>query len=116
MTAGSIGTKQWPCSHWRAIIEDSMPVLNEPTAASSSSIAQRPPSRAISEDARSQRAIKKLSSTAPRKDDEREPDKRPLDLALIVRLIGSMRPYAIKRNWRFAMVIVLSIQLPPVAW
>jgi hypothetical protein len=43
------------------------------------------------------RAIKKLSITT-RKEDEREPDKRPLDLGLIARLIGYMRPYAGKRN------------------
>ncbi len=64
----------------------------------------------------SQRAIKKLSITAPRKDDDREPDKRPLDLGLITRLIGYMRPYAAKRNFLFAMVILRSIQLPFVAW
>src|SRR5262245_29430947 len=62
------------------------------------------------------RAIKKLSITAPRKEDEREPDKRPLDLRLITRLIGYMRPYAIKRNWLFLMVVVRSIQLPLIAW
>jgi ATP-binding cassette subfamily B protein len=61
-------------------------------------------------------AIKKLSITAPRKEDEREPDKRPLELRLITRLIGYMRPYAEKRNWLFAMVILRSIQLPLVAW
>lgn len=63
-----------------------------------------------------QPAIKKLTITAPRKDDDREPDKRPLDLGLITRLIGYMRPYAIKRNWLFLMVILRSIQLPLVAW
>jgi ATP-binding cassette subfamily B protein len=64
----------------------------------------------------SPRAIKKLSITAPRKEDEREPDKRPLDLGLITRLIGYMRPYAVKRNWLFLMVLLRSIQLPLVAW
>src|SRR5262245_59550549 len=64
----------------------------------------------------SQRAIKKLSITAPRKEDDREPDKRPLDLRLITRLIGYMRPYAAKRNWMFLMVVLRSIQLPLVAW
>src|SRR5262245_2249714 len=62
------------------------------------------------------RAIKKLSITAPRKEDDREPDKRPLDLGLITRLIGYMRPYRTKRNWLFVMVILRSIQLPLVAW
>jgi ATP-binding cassette subfamily B protein len=63
-----------------------------------------------------QPAIKKLTITAPRKEDDREPDKRPLDLGLIARLIGYMRPYATKRNWLFLMVILRSIQLPLVAW
>jgi ATP-binding cassette subfamily B protein len=64
----------------------------------------------------SEPAIKKLSITAPRKEDDREADKRPLDLRLIVRLIGFMRPYAAKRNWLFLMVALRSIQLPLVAW
>ena len=61
-------------------------------------------------------AIAKLSITAPRKDDDREPDKRPLDLRLITRLIGYMRPYAPKRNVLLVMVVLRSIQLPLVAW
>jgi ATP-binding cassette, subfamily B, bacterial len=61
-------------------------------------------------------AIKKLSITAPRKDDDREADKRPLDLKLITRLIGYMRPYARQRNILFLMVILRSIQLPLMAW
>jgi ATP-binding cassette subfamily B protein len=65
---------------------------------------------------RSQPAIKRLTITAPRKEDDREPDKRPLDLGLITRLIGYMRPYAVKRNWLFLMVVLRSIQLPLVAW
>jgi ATP-binding cassette subfamily B protein len=60
-------------------------------------------------------AIKKLSITAPRRDD-REPDKRPLDLKLITRLIGYMKPYAAKRNLLFVMVVLRSIQLPLIAW
>ena len=62
-----------------------------------------------------QPAIKKLSITAPRKDD-REPDKRPLDLRLITRLIGYMRPYAGKRNAMIVMVLLRSLQLPAMAW
>jgi ATP-binding cassette subfamily B protein len=61
-------------------------------------------------------AIPKLSITAPRKDDDREPDKRPLDLRLITRLIGYMRPYAARRNWLIVMVILRSIQLPLIGW
>src|SRR4029079_9691031 len=44
------------------------------------------------------------------------PDKRPLDLRLITRLIGYMRPYAAKRNLLFAMGVLRSIQFPLVAW
>lgn len=61
-------------------------------------------------------AIKKLSITAPRRDDDREPDKRPLDLGLITRLIGCMRPYAAQRNTMFVMVFLRSLQLPLLAW
>ena len=39
-----------------------------------------------------------LSLTIAKADDEREPDKRPLDLGLILRLLRYMRPYALKRN------------------
>ena len=63
-----------------------------------------------------QRAIKNLAITAPRKEDEREPDKRPLDLRLITRLLGYMRPYAVKRNWLFLCVILRACQLPAIAW
>jgi ATP-binding cassette subfamily B protein len=66
-------------------------------------------------DAASRPAIQKLSITAPRKDD-READKRPLELKLITRLIGYMRPYAARRNWLFVMVVLRSIQLPLIAW
>ena len=62
------------------------------------------------------RAIRKLSITAPRKEDEREPDKRPLDIGLITRLISYMRPYAWKRNFLFVCVLLRAIQLPLVAW
>ena len=61
-------------------------------------------------------AVAKLSITAPRRDDDREPDKRPLDLRLIARLIGYMRPYAARRNWLLMMVVLRSIQLPLIAW
>src|SRR5688500_7204048 len=61
-------------------------------------------------------AVPRLSITAPRRDDDREPDKRPLDLRLITRLIGHMRPYAARRNWLIAMVLVRSVQLPAIGW
>jgi ATP-binding cassette subfamily B protein len=63
-----------------------------------------------------ERAIRKLSITSARAVDEREPDKRPLDIGLITRLIGYMRPYAWKRNAAFVCVVLRAIQLPAIAW
>jgi ATP-binding cassette, subfamily B, bacterial len=77
--------------------------------------ATAPAAGLASSDGRSQRAIKSLSITT-RKEDEREPDKRPLDVRLIARLIGCMRPYAVKRNWLLLMVVLRAIQLPLIAW
>jgi ATP-binding cassette subfamily B protein len=73
------------------------------------------PAASKDEPADGQRAIKKLTISAPRRD-EREPDKRPLDLGLIVRLLGYTRPYAAKRNWLMLMVVLRAIQLPLIAW
>ncbi|ADB15612.1 ABC transporter related protein [Pirellula staleyi DSM 6068] len=64
----------------------------------------------------SERAIPKLSITAPRRDDDREPDKRPLDLRLITRLLSYTRPYAFKRNVLFVCVFLRAFQLPAIAW
>lgn len=61
-------------------------------------------------------AVKKLSITSRRIEDDREPDKAPLDLRLITRLIGYMRPYAGKRNALFLCVLLRGIQLPLIAW
>lgn len=61
-------------------------------------------------------AVPKLSLTAPRKDFDREDDKRPLDLRLIVRLLGYMRPYAARRNWLLVCVVLRACQLPAIAW
>ncbi|MCC6682166.1 MAG: ABC transporter ATP-binding protein [Phycisphaeraceae bacterium] len=47
---------------------------------------------------------------------EREPNQRPLDMRLIQRLFTFTRPYAAKRNWLFALVIIRSMQLPLLAW
>ncbi|HUE71843.1 MAG TPA: ABC transporter ATP-binding protein [Pirellulaceae bacterium] len=66
--------------------------------------------------AEQQPAIQKLSISAPRRDDDREADKRPLDLGLIVRLLTYTRPYAAKRNWLLVMAALRAIQLPLVAW
>jgi ATP-binding cassette subfamily B protein len=41
---------------------------------------------------------------------------RPLDLGLLRRMFGYLRPYARKRNRLFAAVILRSIQLPLLAW
>lgn len=71
---------------------------------------------APSKDAAAAPAVKKLSITARRAEDDREPDKAPLDLRLITRLIGYMRPYAAKRNVLFLCVLLRGIQLPLIAW
>src|SRR5687767_9228634 len=49
-------------------------------------------------------------------DDEREPDKRPLDMGLITRLLTYMRPYAGKRNALLVTVVLRAMQLPAIAW
>ena len=46
---------------------------------------------------------------------EPEAETRPLELALIWRVFGYMRPHYVKRNWLFAAVILRSIQLPVLA-
>ncbi len=61
-------------------------------------------------------AVKKLSLTAPRKEFDREDDKRPLDLGLIRRLLTYTRPYAAKRNVLLVCVVLRAIQLPAIAW
>jgi ATP-binding cassette, subfamily B, bacterial len=48
--------------------------------------------------------------------DEREVDMRPLELGLIRRLLSYTRPYASKRNWLLALVVIRSIQLPALTW
>lgn len=50
------------------------------------------------------------------RDPDRETHSRPLDLRLIRRLIGYMRPYARQRNWLLVSVILRAIQLPLIAW
>jgi ATP-binding cassette subfamily B protein len=49
-------------------------------------------------------------------DDEREPDKRPLDLGLITRLLTYTRPYARMRNALLVTVVLRAMQLPAIAW
>ena len=57
-----------------------------------------------------------LQITRLRGDEDREPDRRPLDFGLIRRLLTYTRPYAAKRNWLLLSVVVRAIQLPCVAW
>jgi ATP-binding cassette subfamily B protein len=45
-----------------------------------------------------------------------ERDQRPLDLGIIRRLFGYMRPHARLRNLLFGLVFVRAIQLPMVTW
>lgn len=61
-------------------------------------------------------APRKLVISAIKRDPDREAEKRPLDFALIRRLLGYMSPYAVKRNWLITMVVIRAIQLPAVAW
>ena len=74
------------------------------------------PPASVPNEADQQPAIKKLSISAPRRDDDREADKRPLDLGLILRLLAYTRPYATKRNWLLVMCTLRAIQLPLVGW
>src|SRR3984957_19907783 len=50
------------------------------------------------------------------RNEDREPDQRPLDFRLIARLFQYTRPYASMRNWLLVWVIVRSIQLPALTW
>ncbi len=49
-------------------------------------------------------------------DAEKEPEQRPLDLALIRRVFTYTRPYARRRNWLLLAVAIRSAQLPLGAW
>jgi ATP-binding cassette, subfamily B, bacterial len=51
-----------------------------------------------------------------RSSDDREPDRAPLDMRLIVRLLTYMRPYAWKRNALLVCVALRGCQLPAIAW
>lgn len=55
-----------------------------------------------------------LARAERREDEERA--ARKLDLALFRRLFSWTRPYAAKRNWLFAAVILRSMQIPALAW
>ena len=47
---------------------------------------------------------------------ETEAKYRPLEMKLILRLLGFMRPYAKKRNRLLVVVLLRSVQLPLLAW
>lgn len=65
--------------------------------------------------ARSARA-ESVSLVRVQRDPDRDADYRPLDLGLIRRLLGYMRPYAARRNALLVCVALRAIQLPSVAW
>ena len=48
--------------------------------------------------------------------EEREADKAPLQAKLIRRIFGYTKPYAVKRNWLFALTFTRGLQLPVLAW
>jgi len=49
-------------------------------------------------------------------DDEDDIHQRPLEFRLIWRLFSYTNPYARKRNWLIALVILRSVQLPTLWW
>ncbi|HEY0984877.1 ABC transporter ATP-binding protein [Schlesneria sp.] len=51
-----------------------------------------------------------------RRDDDDYLETRPLDLRLISRLMGFMRPYATQRNWLLVSALLRSFQLPGLTY
>lgn len=51
-----------------------------------------------------------------REQSEDDIEQRPLEWGLIWRLFGYTQPYAAKRNWLFALVLLRAVQLPMLAW
>ncbi|MGH8017394.1 MAG: ABC transporter ATP-binding protein, partial [Opitutaceae bacterium] len=51
-----------------------------------------------------------------RREEEDEPDQRPLEFGLIKRLIGYTARFKAKRNWLLFLTVLRSIQLPLVTW
>jgi ATP-binding cassette subfamily B protein len=51
-----------------------------------------------------------------RRAEDREEDRHPLEMRLIVRLLEYTRPYKAKRNWLLLLVVLRSIQLPGLTW
>jgi ATP-binding cassette subfamily B protein len=46
----------------------------------------------------------------------REVEARPLSMAIIRRMLTYMRPYRVKRNWLFVLVLIRATQIPLLAW
>jgi ABC-type multidrug transport system fused ATPase/permease subunit len=57
-----------------------------------------------------------LSLVRIHRDQDDEPDKRPLEFAIIRRMFSYAKPYAAKRNWLFFFVILRAIQIPLLTW
>ncbi|MFO0870436.1 MAG: ABC transporter ATP-binding protein [Pirellulales bacterium] len=81
------------------------------SSAPRSSVPQNLPPASSARDGRAAVALVRLT-----RDPDREPDARPLDLGLIRRLFGYMRPYARRRNGLLVCVVLRAVQLPLVAW
>ena len=60
--------------------------------------------------------LSRLQLTRLRQESDREEEKRPLDLRLILRLLRYLEPYRTRRNWLLVFVVLRAIQLPAIAW
>lgn len=57
-----------------------------------------------------------LSLVQRARDDEPEAEIRPLDWAIVRRLLGYTRPFARKRNWLIVLTVLRASQLPALSW
>jgi ATP-binding cassette subfamily B protein len=57
-----------------------------------------------------------LSLVQRPRDEEPEAEVKPLDWAIVTRLIGYTRPFARKRNWLIILTVLRAAQLPALAW
>ncbi len=57
-----------------------------------------------------------LTLTYHKKDEEFEHKKAPLEIGIILRLMGYTKPYALARNSLIAIVILRAVQLAMLAW
>ena len=58
----------------------------------------------------------KAAITHFQRDTEVEAQQRPLEYGLIRRLFTYTKPYAVKRNWLLALVLLRAVQLPVLSW